>query len=44
MLEVKLKKRLHEIFDCSFLINFDVFIFIIGFEAYSPNVKAKYEF
>ena len=44
MLEVKLKKRLHEIFDCSFLINFDVFTFIIGFEAYSPNVKAKYEF
>ena len=44
MLEVKLKKRLHEIFDCSFLINFDVFIFIIGFEAYSPNGRAKYEF
>ena len=44
MLEVKLKKRLHEIFECSFLINFDVFTSIIGFEAYSPNVKAKYEF
>jgi len=44
MLEVKLKQRLPEIFDCSFLINFDVFIFIIVFEAYSPNVGAMYEF
>ena len=44
MLEVKLKKRLHEIFDCSFFINLDVFIFIIGFEAYSPSGRAKYEF
>ena len=44
MLEVKVKKSLHAIFDCSFLINFDVFIFIIGFDAYSPNVGAMYEF
>ena len=36
MLEVK-------VIDCSFLINFDVFTFIIGFEAYSPDVGAEYE-